>query len=63
MLAPRPAVAMALGSGWRPGVAPVAVGWAGCGLGGSTENRGLCRGGVITTPTTPSELSSAYGRT
>ena len=31
--------------------------------GGSTLNRGLVRGGATTTPTTPSELKSAYGRT
>src|SRR6516165_6629429 len=50
---PPPAVALGLG---------VADG-LGCGRGGSTENSGLCRGRVTTTPTTPSELSLAYGRT
>ena len=36
---------------------------AGVGDGGSTEKRGLVRGGTITTPTTPSAVSSANGRT
>ena len=34
-----------------------------CGAGGSTENRGLCRGGSITMPTIPSAAKSTYGVT
>ena len=34
-----------------------------CGLGGRTENRGLCRGASITMPTIPSAVKSAYGVT
>jgi hypothetical protein len=56
---------VAVGVADAPGEAPVLAGdGVGLGgLGGSTESRGLCRGGTITTPTTPSAPSSANGRT
>jgi hypothetical protein len=48
---------------WRPGEAVDEGVGDGVGLGGSTENLGSVRGGTTTTPTTPSAVSSANGRT
>src|SRR5262249_1227036 len=49
------------GGGWVAGWGGGGGGWGG-GV-GSTESRGLCRGGAITTPTTPRVPSLANGRT
>ena len=47
----------------RPGEAVAEAARDGVGLGGSTENLGSVRGGMTTTPTTPSAVPSANGRT